>query len=143
MELILKAKHIKGGQFEYYAHPSYVEKMLSDVDDADVLVSITKYSNKRSLAQNAYYRGIVLRDIQEFVYDTQGERYSKEYIHQYHLHKFVGMNIDTKEMFGELVPIMGRKTTSGMSVKEMAIFLEQVINMWLERGCMISQAEKE
>ena len=84
---MFKAK-CSNGEIDFYSH-DYVQQKLQQVNGQDVYVTIKKYRAKRSIKQNNWYYGVAIPKIQAFLADTQGEKYSKEDINQYHLNTVV------------------------------------------------------
>jgi hypothetical protein len=80
-------------------------------------VKITYDSPKaRSIEQNSYYWGVVLKMLSEHIH------YSVDEVHEICKYKFLGY--DLKELDGENIPIM--KTTRGLSTVDFMGYLEEI-----------------
>jgi hypothetical protein len=139
-ELTFKAK-CSQGKIEFYAQ-DYVSHKLQQVDGTDVYVTIKKYRAKRSIKQNNWYYGVAIPMIQEFLLDTQGEKYSKEEVNQYHLNTVIKPNFETKAIFGKVCVIYDIKRTSDMNTVEFIDFKESIQYYWAEYDLIIPDPEQ-
>lgn len=118
----------------------YVEAVLSEFSVFDqILVTIEKFKSKRSLEQNAYYWGVVVPHVLAYIKDTQGEEVSDKAIHAYHLAMVGDLKVAIVEILGVPVRVTEGKTTSEMNIKEMAEFLDGVVDHWYERDLEIPE----
>lgn len=92
------------------------------------IITAAECADERSIQQNAFYWGIVLRDISQQA-AVEGRRYAPEAWHEHFKRVFLGYQF-------KRVVIAGRKrkavvkelrSTTKLSVKKMSVFLEQVL----------------
>lgn len=97
-------------------------------DGKQALITAAECADARSIQQNAFYWGIVLRDISQQA-TVEGRRYIADAWHEHFKRTFLGYQF-------KRVVIAGRKrkavvkelrSTTRLSVKKMSEFLEQVI----------------
>ena len=115
---------------------------LYALDGCDVILSMEKYFNKRSLKQNAYYWGVVIPHIYNFYKEAYGEELLREEIHEYHLSKIAGHRAKIKEILGEIIITDSGKRTSEMNTREFGVFIEDVHKFWAEKGLYIPDADE-
>lgn len=128
-ELTYKAK-VENGELKFYAE-DYVSNALKQFfNDKEVYITIKKYTQKRSIKQNNWYYGIAIPMVQNFLLETQGEKYSKDDIHQYHLNTVVKPAIEVKPIFGTPCTIYKIQRTSEMNTVEFMDFKEKVQRFW-------------
>jgi hypothetical protein len=139
-ELTFKAK-CSQGKIEFYAL-DYVRHKLEQVDGQDVYVTIKKYRAKRSIKQNNWYYGVAIPMIQAFLLDTQGERYTKEEVNQYHLNTVIKPKLETKAIFGKVCVIYDIARTSEMTTTEFIEFKESIQVYWAQYELFIPDPEQ-
>jgi hypothetical protein len=139
-ELMFKAK-CSEGDIEFYAQ-DYVKQKLKQVDGQDVYVTIKKYRAKRSIKQNNWYYGVAIPMVQAFLADTQGEKYSKEDINQYHLNTIVKPVIEVKPIFNTPCTIYKIKRTSEMNTVEFMDFKEKIQLYWAQMDLIIPDPDQ-
>ena len=116
--------------------------IMSDLDTADVMITIEKYFDKRSLKQNAYYWGVVVPHVYNFYKESYGEDLTREEIHNYHLSKIAGHKVKMIEVLGEVIISQTGKRTSEMNTKEFGEFIENVHRFWAENGFFIPDPDE-
>ena len=92
---------------------------------------LSKVKRQRSLPQNAYYWGCVLKCVQAGIEDAWGERKSIEWCHLFVKGMFLTepvINRTTGEQMGEAV-----RSTSNLSTEEFGEFLDSVIQFCGEK----------
>ena len=139
-ELTFKAK-CNQGSIDFYAK-DYVKHKLYLVEGQDVYVTIKKYQAKRSIKQNNWYYGVAIPIVQEFLLVTQGEKYSKEDINQYHLNTVVKPVIEVKPIFNTPCTIYKIKRTSEMNTIEFMDFKEKIQFYWAQMDLIIPDPEQ-
>lgn len=97
-------------------------------DGKQAIITAAECADARSIQQNSFYWGIVLRDISQQAV-IEGRRYAPEAWHEHFKRVFLGYQF-------KRVVIAGRKrkavvkelrSTTKLSVRKMNLFLEQVI----------------
>jgi hypothetical protein len=139
-ELTFKAKCV-GTRIDFYAQ-DYVGRKLQILDGQDVFITIKKFKPKRSIKQNNWYYGVAIPMIQHFLLDTQGEKYTKDEVNQYHLNTVIKPKLETKAIFGKVCVIYDIKRTSEMSTVEFMDFKEQVQVHWAQYELFIPDPEQ-
>jgi hypothetical protein len=139
-ELMFKAK-CDDGKIDFYAK-DYVQQKLKIVDGQDVYVTIKKYQAKRSIKQNNWYYGVAIPMIQSFLLETQGERYSKEDVNQYHLNMVVKPVIEVKPIFNTPCTIYKIKRTSEMTTVEFMDFKDKIQMYWAQYDLLIPDPDQ-
>ena len=127
-ELVFKAQ-VNNGRLQFYA-PDYVSGLLNEQNNKDVYVTIKEFKQKRSIAQNNLYYGVAIPMIQHFLMETQGEKYTKEEVNQYHLNTVMKPSLETKAIFGKVCVIYDIKRTSDMNTTEFMELKESVQMYW-------------
>lgn len=139
-ELMFKAKCNKGS-IDFYAK-DYVEHKLHLIEGQDVYVTIKRYRAKRSIKQNNWYYGVAIPLIQSFLLQTQGEKYSKDDINQYHLNTVVKPAIEVKPIFNQPCTIYKIKRTSEMNTVEFMDFKEKIQMYWATMDLIIPDPDQ-
>tara|TARA_R110000751_G_scaffold116675_1_gene216830 strand:+ start:354 stop:791 length:438 start_codon:yes stop_codon:yes gene_type:complete len=139
-ELTFKAKCTLG-KIEFYAQ-EYVSNKLQQVDGQDVYVNIKKYRPKRSIKQNNWYYGVAIPMIQHFLMDTQGEKYTKDEVNQYHLNTVIKPSLETKAIFGKVCVIYDIKRTSDMTTIEFMEFKDDIQIYWANYDLIIPDPDQ-
>lgn len=125
--------HIHNGELKIAS--SVRRRFLHDFSlfpDCDVEILVKK-RGKRSLPQNRYYFGVVVKEIQ-LEFERRGERFSCEEIHEGLKLKFnPTKKIDTDS--GEVLLEMPGTTTT-MNKEEFSIYLDKVIE-WANKSLEI------
>lgn len=132
---MFKAK-IAGDKLDFYAK-DYVKNTLQPYDEHDVFVNITPFHEKRSIKQNNWYYGVAIPIIIAYLKETQGEKYSKEDINQYHLNEVIKPNFQTRAIFGKVCVIYDIKRTSEMDTVEFMDFKDKIQVYWAQRDLII------
>lgn len=127
---------VENGLFKYYA-PSEMIAALLPLEGVEVTAVITKKKAPRSLRQNNWYNGVAIRYIREYLQETQGEAYTRDDIHDWHLSKVVRPEVITKEMMGQTIVVYKTKSTSAMSTVEFNQFKELIQAYWGDRDLYI------
>lgn len=91
--------------------------------DKAIRVTIQDYEKNRSLAQNAYYWGVVLPSISEHIEAQTGEVWSCDELHEWYRDKFLPPRVVT--ICGE--PKILRPSTASLKVKPFAEYLDRII----------------
>ncbi len=139
-ELMFKAR-VQQGTVRFYSL-NYVSENLKSFEGKDVYVNIREHKAKRSIKQNNWYYGVAIPMIQAFLMDTQGEKYTKEEINQYHLNTVIKPKLETKAIFGKVCVIYDIARTSDMSTTEFAEFKETIQVYWAEMELIIPDPEQ-
>lgn len=96
-------------------------------------VDICQYRKNRSLEQNAYYWGVVLPTMQKHIFESRGDHYSCDDIHEYMRDKFLPKKAITIK--GKTVVV--RPSTASLTTKKFAVYLEHVIHFAAESNIII------
>ena len=118
------------------------DNMLSQMNGKEVVITIERFYNRRSLKQNAYYWGVIIPTVCRFYKDAYGENISRQDMHEFHMSKVGGIKAQVKEILGEIIISEDGKTSSAMNTKEFANFIEEVYKFWAEAGCYIPDAKE-
>ena len=137
--LMFKGKY-SNGKIQFYSH-DYVSRQLEQLEGKDVYCSVQEKQPKRSIKQNNWYFGVAVPMIQNFLLETQGEKYSKDDVHQYHLNTVVKPVIEMKAIFDKPCTIYHIKRTSDMSTVEFMEFKEKVQMYWAAFDLFIPDPE--
>lgn len=104
---------------------TYLEKKFNT--DKEYVVEIKVKSSTRSTLQNAYYWGVVVESLWEYLGGQRGDAYDLMEIHEYLKSRFNGAEIT----IGRLSRWIG-KTTTTLTTVEMEAYLESIRN-WAAR----------
>lgn len=130
-DLIFKAKVQEGNLV--FNQGDYSRAIIQRAfEGKEVNITINEYREKRSNAQNNWYYGVAIPIIQQFILETQGEKYSKEDINQFHLNTVVRPAMEVKPIFNMPCTIFKIKRTSDMSKTEFMDFKDKIQQYWLE-----------
>jgi hypothetical protein len=140
-EVLFKA-HCNRGNIKFYAE-DYVQHHLDKYNNTDVYVSVKPYKPKRSIRQNNWYYGVAIPMIQAFILETQGEKYSKEEINQYHLNTVVKPVIEVKAILQTPCTIYKIKRTSEMNTVEFMEFKEKIQMYWAKMDLIIPDPDQK
>ena len=116
------------------AHQSQFEYLLKKFEGKRVKVILDNPS-RRSIEQNSYYFGVVLKKLVEH-FDNQ---YSLDEVHEICKYKFLGY--DLKEIDNENIPIM--KTTRNLSTTDFMGYLNDIKQWAATLGCIIPDPNQE
>jgi len=136
LELLFKAKMESNNKIIFYSD-EFVLKNTASLIGKDIFVSIKEFKPKRSIKQNNWYYGVAIPIIQAFILDTQGEKYTKEEINQYHLNNVIKPELETKAIFNKVCIIYNIKSTSKMSTVEFMEFKESIQDFWAQYEVII------
>jgi hypothetical protein len=92
------------------------------------IITAAECADARSIQQNAFYWGIVLRDIAQQAM-IEGRRYIADAWHEHFKRTFLGYQFKRVVIAGRKrkAVIQELRSTTKLSVKKMSMFLEQVI----------------
>lgn len=138
-ELIFRGKY-SNGKIQFYAD-DWVNDQLKQYDGEDVYCTVKRNKPTRSLRQNNWYYGVCVPYVQHFILETQGEKYSKDDVHQYHLNHVVKPEIEIKPIFGTPCTVYKIQRTSEMSTVEFMEFKEKVQAYWATMDLFIPDPE--
>lgn len=124
-----------------------LRRVLSRYKGYDLIVTLEEAQYKRSPQQNRYYWGVIVKSVQGFLLETQGEKITKDEIHAFHLTTIAGYKPITKEVtifdfeqqkfVKQEVMILGGKSSRNMTVGEFTEFVEKIKEFWHMRDCHI------
>lgn len=100
-------------------------------------VSFKELEYQRSGAQNRWLWGVAYVRIASFLYETQGERISKEAIHSHTLQVILKYEMVLVDVAGKTVAHFKGKSTSQLSTKKFMQLKDDLQLYWSERGCVI------
>jgi len=119
------------------AIPSEYKSDLESLNENRVVVSVKKYRNMRSKAQNRYYWGLVVKTIQAYSKDLLGEEYSKEEVHLFIIDKVIGRKPIVKVLFNEHIISYQDVETSKMTTDEFCEFIMKIQAYFAELDIII------
>ena len=102
----------------------FYKAILKKFNGKDVEVKISKVSNNRSIQQNRYYFGVVLKCFQQGYFDLNNEWLSIDEIHNYCKTKWNYKEIVNLKT-GEVTQIA--RSTSDLNTYEFMIFIDEII----------------
>jgi hypothetical protein len=91
--------------------------------DAKLLITVKKFSGKRSIQQNRWYRGCVLPALKEALTKLWGEEPTNEEVHELLRQKFLSKEVSDPET-GQVMLIP--KSTASLTKEEFFVFVEKV-----------------
>jgi hypothetical protein len=106
-------------------------RVISGFAGKHIHITIAEKKEKRSLDQNAYYRGVVLPHVRAVMMEA-GHPESTDYWHEVLLESFAPM-VQTVNIHGEVIG-MRPKRTHNMTMEEMATFITAVSAEMASRG---------
>lgn len=118
---------------------SEMPRSLQVFENKDLEITIRELSTKRSDAQNRYYWASLVNDIRDFIKDTQGEKVSKEDVHEYILREVLGIKPEIKTILGREVVVLSYKRTSDMNKSEFSDLIEKIFLHFGEMGCPLRE----
>ena len=91
-------------------------------------VTTQEQEDDRTLQQNRYYWGVVLREISEQA-QIEGQRWTVDAWHELFKRQFLGYEIKRVRVAGRKSPVVIRrlKSTAKQKVKPMSVYLDKVI----------------
>lgn len=123
-----------GGTLKFYRE-DLVCNALFPLANKQVHVTVSEHRKKRSDGQNRWYWGVAIsKCIIPFLYETQGESYTKDEIHSFHLCKLIQAQFTTKIVMDVTVLIFNDLSTSKMNTLEFNQFKEKIQKYWAEKG---------
>ena len=91
--------------------------------DAKLLITVKKFSGKRSLPQNRWYRGCVVPAFKQALTSLWGEEPTNEEVHELLKQKFLSKQVPDPET-GQIMLIP--KSTASLTKEEFYVFVEKV-----------------
>ena len=120
--LVVKAHVPKMNKIEHY-----LRSKLNKV--CELIIKLT--TRNRSTEQNNSYWGVAVREVQEYIYNTQGVKPTKDEVHNVHIAKIIKPSIKSIESFiGETIVIYDVKTPSQLDAAPFAKFYGEVQDYW-------------
>lgn len=91
-----------------------------------VRLQVEEVEDERTLKQNSFYWGAMLRDVSEQAI-IDGQRYTKDMWHEYGKREFLPRVIKRVRVAGRKNPVVTRTigSTKGLSVRKMSVYLEK------------------
>jgi hypothetical protein len=129
-DIMFKGKY-SNGRVQFYAD-EWVSKNLHELEGKDVYCNVKEFKPKRSIRQNNWYFGVAIPIIQAFLLDTQGEKYTKDDVHQYHMNTVIKPEMEQKPIFDKVCIIYKIKRTSEMSTVEFMEFVDEIQMYWAQ-----------
>ena len=74
--------------------------------------------------------------------DTQGEKYTKDEVNQYHLNTVIKPSLETKAIFGKVCVIYDIKRTSDMTTIEFMEFKDDIQIYWANYDLIIPDPDQ-
>jgi hypothetical protein len=118
---------------------SYQRTQIANLRDRKLEIVIRPYREIRSDAQRKYFYGVIIKWVQNWLFETQGEKHSKEDVYAWIRIKLLGHKITVKEVMGEEVIYMKDKRFSQMNTKEFADTVDEIRAKMLLRGLDIPE----
>lgn len=138
MKIYLEAK-IEDGSIKPLHYEAYKRQLQAAFKDKNVLITVEALKNTRSDKQNRYYWGVVIPHVLKFHEDTQGEKLSQHEAHILCLTHAMEAKIQTKKIMGLEVMYYEEKSSSKMTTKEFAEFVDKLRTFWLGLGLDIPE----
>jgi hypothetical protein len=139
-DIMFKGKY-SNGKVSFYAD-EWVNAQLKALEGKDVYCAVKEHKPKRSIKQNNWYFGVAIPMIQAFLMDTQGEKYSKDDVHQYHMNTVIKPEMEQKAIFDKVCIIYKIKRTSEMTTVEFNEFVDDIQMYWAEMDLVIPDPEQ-
>lgn len=117
-----------------------MESLKNLPKDKPIRVTIQDYAKNRSVAQNAYYWGVVLPTIQAHIEEQEGRVWSCDDIHEFFRDEFLPPRV--VEIMGK--PKIIRPSTADLKVREFAEYLDRVIrHASINMGCIVPVPDED
>lgn len=108
----------------------------------EVRVTITPLVYKRSDAQNRYLWGYIVPAVKDWLYETQGEKYSPDYVYTWLRIELLGEVPKIATIMGTEIVTMVGKRFSQMSVQEFTVAVDTIKAKMSERGLILKDPRK-
>ncbi len=115
----------------------YNRSILENFVDKDLTITIDEKKKPRSVAQNAWYWGVAIPTIIEYLKEYDGIEYDKDVIHEFVLNEIVRVDAKVHRILGRPVITYDNKTTSQMNISEFGVFKNELQNYFAERDIQI------
>lgn len=117
---ILKG-NVSGGKIKFDDEEKLRMHLASFMDEARIEVVIRKARSKRTIKQNNYYFGVVLKIIAEESGNWDEKGYTTHDLHDYFKAKFLQKRI---EIFGKTYTVI--RSTTDLNTKEFTEYIRQI-----------------
>lgn len=119
---------------------NFIEFMRTQPKDKAIRITIQDYTKNRSLAQNAYYWGVVLPAIQTHIEENDGRIWSCDDLHEWFRDEFLPPRVI--EVMGK--PKIIRPSTADLKVGPFAEYLDRIIrHASIEMGCIVPAPDED
>lgn len=109
----------------------------------ELLVTVRVLRYKRSDSQNRYIWGVIVPMVRQWLYENQGEKYTREEVYTWLRIKLLGEIPKIVSIAGDEVVTMTSKRFSAMNTKEFAEAIDTIRERMLERGLDIPEPSKK
>lgn len=121
MKLIYNAS-TKKGKLHIYRRKEFIEDVLRIFPEKELTITVEKKKRSRSLNQNAYYFGVVVKLVREGLLDV-GYRFTFEETHEYLKLMFLKEE-KVNEQTGEILQTVG--SSAGLTTSEFMDFIAEI-----------------
>jgi len=118
-------------------NPSIIKRACKFLKGEKLEITFKKFYKKRTAAQNRWLWGICIEDIRRWLYETTGERHSKQAIYTFLMTKVLGYDIQSEIIDGKEILFLEGKRFSEMTTLEFSDAVEKIYNYYAERGLQI------
>ena len=116
---------------------SDIVRVLYQIKDIPLDITIKKFHRQRSLAQNAWMWGICIPTIRAFMKECNGSCPSAEGVYAYLRINIVGQEVIIEEIDGHDIPVVSGKRFSQMTTIEFSEAVEKIVLHYAEQGLEI------
>jgi hypothetical protein len=103
----------------------------------DLRITLSLYSAKRSVDQNALLFGFAYPLIMAFIKENTGEDFTKDMVHAHNMEEIQGLKYKRGTLYGKEIYVLEKGKSSKWTKKEFSEAYNKLQNWWAEKGCII------
>ena len=115
------------------------QRLLKKYQEKELEVTVKVLRYKRSDSQNRYMWGVIVKYVQAWLYETQGEKLHRDAVYTWLRTKLLNEQPKIVNIAGEDVITMTGKRFGAMNTKEFAEAVDTIRAEMLKRGCDIPE----
>ena len=138
--------HLKGTMRDdmslIFSHAGALRDVLGYLVGKDLEITVKQFRKRRTDRQNRYIHGVVVVTVQRFYLETQGTHLSHDAVYA-KLRRDIGHDLQVVEVDGMEVITFSGKRFSEMTTTEFNESVEQIRQLYAEKGCYILEPNEE
>lgn len=129
-------------QYIQVPHYKIYQRAFKKLLEKDLLITVQVLKSKRSDKQNRYMWSCIVKHARAWLYETQGEKFSPDYVYAWLRTAILEEAPVVKEIAGQEVITMSGKRFSQMTVQEFTEAVETIRSKMAQKGCIIPEPTK-